>query len=210
VYFLPTIISIVAIGFIWRWILDPSDAGLLNHYAGAALRGVGRLFGSEAMARADLPEFLGNSPLGLTTIIVVSIWRTLGFSIVLYLATLVNVPQSYFEAAAVDGAGPWQTMRHITWPSVRPMTIFLVITSTISALQVFDIVLVMIGTNEQPWTDVLNLFLYREFTHNRLGFAAAIGVVLLALTVMITIGQLLFLRQPGRTTVLRGLRRGRG
>jgi len=90
------------------------------------------------------------------------------------------------------------------------MTIFLVITSTISALQVFDIVLVMIGTNEQPWTDVLNLFLYREFTHNRLGFAAAIGVVLLALTVMITIGQLLFLRQPGRTTVLRGLRRGRG
>ncbi len=194
VFFLPTIISIVAIGFIWRWLLDPSDAGLINHHLTTFLTSIGTLIGNEALTQFEMPDFLGNSPLGLTTIIIVSIWRGLGFSIVLYLATLGSVPRAYYEAAAVDGAGPWKMIWHITWPTVRPMTFFLLITGTITALQVFDIILVMIGTNQQDYTDVLNLFLYREFTQNRLGFAAAIGVVLLVITAVITICQMLFLR----------------
>ncbi len=202
VFFLPTIISIVAIGFIWRWLLDPSDAGLLNHYLTPfiesiitpTLNFVGGMFKNPELGEFGKIDFLGNSPLGLTTIIIVSIWRGLGFSIVLYLATLGSVPRAYYEAAAVDGAGPWKMIWHITWPTVRPMTFFLFITGTITALQVFDIILVMIGTNQQKYTDVLNLFLYREFTQNRLGFAAAIGVVLLVITAVITVCQMLFLR----------------
>jgi len=175
ILFVPTIISIVAIGFIWRWVLDPSPGGLLN----TALTSLG-------VDRADLPDWLGSSPWALVTIIFVSIWRGLGFAVVLYLAALGGVPRSLYDAAAVDGATAWQTLRHITWPSVRPMTFFLLITGMIGALQVFDVVLVMIGTSAQGWADVLNLYLYREFTLNRLGYASTIGVVILILTILIT------------------------
>lgn len=175
VLFIPTIVSIVAIGFIWRWVLDPSPAGLLNH--------VLEWFGLE---REVLPDWLGHSPWGLATIMAVSIWRGLGFCVVLYLAALGGVPRSMYDAAAVDGATSWQTLWHITWPGVRPMSFFLLITGMIGALQVFDIILVMIGTNATGWTDVLNLYLYREFTLNRLGYASALGVVILLLTIIIT------------------------
>lgn len=183
ILFLPTVISIVAIGFIWRWVLEP-QTGVLNH-----------LLVDAGLSREALPYWLGNNPWGLGTIIAVSIWRGLGFSMVLYLAALGDVPRSHYEAAAVDGAGPWQSMWRITWPSVRPMTYFLLITGMIWALQVFDIVLIMIGAIEQRWTDVLNLYLYREFIHNRLGFSAMIGVVVLVLTAAVTLGQLWWWRR---------------
>jgi len=187
ILFLPTVVSIVAIGFIWRWVLDPSTSGLLNH----VLLSIG-------VSKTSIPDWLGNNPWALMMVIVVSIWRGLGFSIVLYLAALGSVPRSLYEAAAVDGAGSWQAMWRVTWPSVRPMTFFLLITGMIGALQVFDILVVMIGTAEQPWTDVLNLYLYREFTLNRLGFAATIGVVVLALTIAVTLAQFWWLRRYER------------
>jgi multiple sugar transport system permease protein len=164
-------------------VLDPSPSGLFNHLLTAA-----------GVPREVLPDWLGNSAWGLTTIIVISIWRQLGFCIVLYLAALTSVPRSLYDAAAVDGAGGWQTLWNVTWPGVRPMTVFLMITGTITALQVFDIVLLMIGKAQQSGTDVLNLYLYREFTANRLGFAATIGVVVLLLTVAITLAQVWTMR----------------
>jgi ABC-type sugar transport system permease subunit len=178
--FLPSVLSIVAIGFIWRWVLDP-QAGLLN----ALLIELG-------VPRDRLPQWLGNSPVALATIMGVSIWRNLGFAVVLYLAALSDVPRSYYDAAAVDGAGPWRTLWNVTWPVVSPMTFFLFITGFIGALQVFDLVLVMIGTVQQDWTDVLNLYLYREFSRNRLGYAAMLGSVVLWLTAVITIAQWLW------------------
>lgn len=177
VFFIPSIISIVAIGFIWRWVLNSGGNGLLNH----ALLEMGLI--------DDPVTWLGNGPVGLASIVGVTIWRNLGFAIVLYLAALGSVPRSLYDAAAVDGAGSWQMVRHITWPGVKPMTVFLVITGMIGALQTFDLVLVMIGPIPQAWTDVLNLFLYREFTRDRLGFAAAIGVVILLLTIGVTAAQ---------------------
>ncbi|MBL1215903.1 MAG: sugar ABC transporter permease [Planctomycetes bacterium] len=190
IFFLPTVVSIVAIGFIWSWVLDSTDAGLLNHV----------LTDIVGLPRAWLPEWLGNNPWGLASVIMVSIWRGLGFSIVLYLAAVSNVPRALYDAAAVDGANSWQTLWNVTWPGVRPMTVFLLITGLIGALQVFDVVLVMIGEGGQRWTDVLNLYLYREFTNNRLGFAAAIGSVVLLLTVIMTVAQLKWLNRPeGRT-----------
>jgi ABC-type sugar transport system permease subunit len=194
VFFLPTVVSIVAIGFIWRWVLEPSSAGLLNHVLDETVRVFGRLVGHSGTLHVDWPDWLGNNPWGLATIIVVSIWRGLGFAVVLYLAALGSVPRAHYDAAAVDGAGAWQSIWHITWPGVRPTTFFLLITGMIGALQVFDIVLVMVGAIEQPWTDVLNLYLYREFGHNRLGYAATLGVIVLALTVIVTVAQLLWLR----------------
>ena len=189
-YFLPTVISIVAIGLIWRWVLAPGENGLLNH----VLRAV-PLLGLDA-AEA-MPDWLGNSPLGLLTLIIVSTWRNLGFAVVLYLSALGSVSQAQYDAAAVDGATPWQAMWRITWPTVRPMTIFLLITGMIGALQVFDIVWVMIGPHHRSWTDVLNVYLYREFINARPGYAAMIGVVVLGATAAVTAAQLWWLRERG-------------
>lgn len=187
VLFLPTVVSIVAIGFIWRWILDPGPSGLLNNAMA--------IFG---LRRDAMPDWLGNSPWALVAVMTISIWRQLGFCVVLYLAALSSVPRSLYDAAAVDGASGWRTMWNVTWPSVRPMTYFLLLTGMIGALQVFDILVVMVGTSQQSWTDVLNLFLYREFSLNRLGFAATIGVVILLLTIVITLLQVRWLNRRGR------------
>jgi multiple sugar transport system permease protein len=197
IFFLPTVISIVAIGLIWRWVLEPSAAGLLNHVLDMLVNLPHTLGLTPASGHHDWPAWLGNSPLGLGTLIAVSTWRGLGFAIVLYLAALSNVPQSSYDAAAVDGAGPWQTTWRIAWPGVWPMTLFLLITGMIGALQVFDIVVVMIGQFEQACTDMLNVYLYREFGRSRLGYAATIGVVVLAATALVTAAQLWWWRRSG-------------
>jgi len=186
VFFLPTVISIVAIGLIWRWVLEPSTAGLLNVTLTEIANLPHTLGLTATRVHPDWPQWLGNTGWGLGTIVAVSTWRGLGFAIVLYLAAVGNVPQAQVEAAAVDGAGPWQIMWRITWPTVRPMTFFLLVTGMIGALQVFDIVLVMVGTFEQRSTDVLNLYLYREFVRSRLGYAATIGVIVLLATALVT------------------------
>lgn len=184
-FFLPAVVSIVAIGFVWKAVLAPK-VGLLDQF----------LLGSGWFEGGDTPDWLGNSPLGLATITAVTVWRGLGFAVVLYLAAMSNVPASHYDAAAVDGAGAWQTLRHVTWPGVSVMTKFLLVTGAIGALQVFDIVFVMVGRDlAQPWTDVLNLYLYREYDAGRLGFAAAIGVLVLVLTLAVTIAQFVMLKR---------------
>ena len=192
VLFLPTIVSIVAIGFVWRWVLD-DQGGLLP----AALR---------ALGMRDVPSFLQGGPAAawgvqlpwltwpMLSIIAVSIWRGVGFCVVLYLAALSQVNPSLYEAAAMDGAGRRQVLLHITWPQVAPMTVFLLVTGVIGALQVFDIVWAMTAGTETLGTSVLNLYIFREFQQSRLGYAAAIGVVIFLLTAAATAGQLALIR----------------
>ncbi len=199
VFFLPTVISVVAIGLIWRWVLEPSSAGLLNDALTSLVNLPCTLHLTATRVQPNWPEWLGNSPWGLASVVVISTWRGLGFAIVLYLAALSQVPQSSYDAAAVDGASGWQIVWRIAWPSVWPMTFFLLITGLIGALQVFDIIIVMIGTFEQRWTDMLNVYLYREFTRSRLGYSATIGVVLLAATALVTLAQVLWWRGRERT-----------
>jgi multiple sugar transport system permease protein len=165
--FMPTIVSIVAVGFVWRWLL--SDQGGL---VPAAVRMLG----------AAPPDFLQDGPWPMTSIVVVSIWRGTGFCFVLYLAALANVSESLYEAAEVDGASRWAVLRHISWPQVAPITAFLLVTGVIGALQVFDVVWAITGGSETDRTNVLNLYVYREFKQGRLGYAAAIGLVIFTLT----------------------------
>lgn len=196
--FLPTIISIVALGFAWRWVLD-RDGGLLP----AAIRGVGLdppdflrggavlSFGSGDSAWTVAPWFTWP----LLSIIGVQVWRGVGFCMVLYLAALAAANESLYEAAEVDGASRWQVLRRVTWPQVRPMTAFLLVTGVIGALQVFDIVWAITAGAETNATNVLNLYVYREFQQSRLGYAAAIGVVIFGLTVLATAAQLTLMRK---------------
>lgn len=179
--FLPTIVSIIAVGVVWRWLLA-DQGGLLP----GAIRSVG----------LRPPSFLDGS-WAFVSIVLVQIWRGVGFCFVLYLAALAGVNRNLYEAARVDGASRWAVVRHITWPAVGPMTVFLLVTGVIGALQVFDVVWAMTSRAETDATRVLNLYIFREFKQSRLGYAAAIGVVIFSLTLIVTWGQLRLLR--GRT-----------
>jgi multiple sugar transport system permease protein len=174
--------SIVAIGFTWQWMLN-DRAGVFNLLPG--------------VNASNSPRWLGDTPLGLGTLVFVQVWRTVGFCIVLYTAALSRVPKSLYEAAAVDGASNWQVMWRVTWPSVRPMTAFLFITGTIWALQVFDLDIVMNGWSPQRWNDMINTQIFREFKNGRFGYASTIGVVVLAMTAIVAAVQFRFFN--GRT-----------
>ncbi len=184
-FFMPTIISIVAIGFVWRWLLD-DQAGLLNW----ALRSVGV---------DDPPNWLQDGYWPFFWIVVISIWQKVGFCLVLYLAALAGINETLYEAAEVDGAGRVEVLRHITWPQAAPMTAFLMVTGVISALMIFDLVYVVTGSGaamqENQYTNVLNLYIYRQFTYGQLGLASAIGVVIFLLTALATAAQLALFRR---------------
>src|SRR5262249_2852794 len=111
------------------------------------------------------------------------------------LAALSQVNESLYEAAAIDGADRSRMLRHVTWPQVAPMTVFLLVTGVIGALQVFDIVWAMTNGTETMGTTVLNLYTYREFQQSRLGYAAGVGAVIFVLTAAATAGQLLVVRR---------------
>ncbi len=189
--FLPTIVSIIAVGFVWRWVLE-DKGGLLP----AAIRAAG----------VDPPEFLRGGSIvriggvdvlawPMVSIMSVQVWRMAGFCMVLYLAALAVISDSLYEAAEIDGAGRWQALRHITWPQARPMTAFLLVTGAIGALQIFDLIWALTVSAETDATNVLNLYVYREFQQGRLGYAAAVGVVIFALTLFATGAQLFVLRR---------------
>lgn len=191
VFFLPTVVAIVAVGFVWRWLL--SDQGGL---VPAALRGLGW---------ADPPDFLQDGYWPLASVIGVSIWRGAGFCLVLYLAAMSGISRSLYEAAEIDGASRWAVLRHVTWPGVAPMTVFLLVTGVIGGLQVFDVVFVMTSADvEQRSTNVLNWYVYREFKAGRLGYAATLGAVVFTLTLAATLVQLRLMRAAPEASPRRG------
>lgn len=177
--FMPTVVSIIAIGFVWRWMLD-REGGLIP----SMLR-------SRLLGGLNPPDFLQGGEVlpglswPLLSISVVQVWRMVGFCMVLYLAAMQSIPASLYEAAEIDGAGRWQTLRRITWPSVAPMTGFLAVTGAIGALQVFDVVWAMTAEAESDATRVLNTLIFREFQQSRFGYASAVGVVIFAVTALV-------------------------
>lgn len=180
--FIPTVISIAAIGFIWRWVLN-DQSGLLNWALARA--GVG-----------ETPRWLSEGRWPFFWIIVVSIWRQIGFAVVLYLSALGSIDASRYEAAEIDGASRLGLLRHVTWPGVAGTTAFLLAALTIGALQAFDIVFVMTAGQETASTTVLNLEVYRKFTYGAMGPAAALGAVILTLTLPAAWWQLRGRREP--------------
>ncbi|MFB3883016.1 MAG: carbohydrate ABC transporter permease, partial [Armatimonadota bacterium] len=135
-YYLPVVTSLVAVSLVWMWIYDPSY-GLLN-YALAKLSG----------GRITPQTWLANPGQAMPAIIAMSIWRGLGYNMVIYLAGLQGIPGHLYEAALLDGATPWQRFKAITWPLLKPTTAFIFVVSIIGASQVFAQVYVM--TNGGP------------------------------------------------------------
>jgi cellobiose transport system permease protein len=172
----PYVTSVAATAIVFAQLFD-RDYGLLNWVLG--------LVGIEPV---DFVQSTWGSHVLIATMV---IWRWFGYTTLLYLASLQSVPRSVFEAAAIDGAGPWQQFRHITVPSLRPVIIFTVVTSTIGGLQIFTEPLLI--ASGAPLTcgavrqcQTLTLFLYEQgFGQFEFGYGSAIGVALFVMVVVI-------------------------
>jgi ABC-type sugar transport system permease subunit len=180
VFFFPTIVSLVTIGLVWKFLLDP-DIGLVG--------GLTALFGLPSVA------WLQSTSLALPTVILVSVWKSIGFAMILFIAGLKGVPAERYEAAELDGANRWQTTWRITLPSIRPTLLFTSMILTIQSFQVFDLVYVMTGGGPVFATDSLVNLLYRDgFVDYQTGYASAISWVLFVIIMLISLLQLRLFR----------------
>ena len=180
VFFFPTIVSLVTIGLVWKFLLDP-DIGLVG--------GITTMLGLPSVA------WLQSTSLALPTIIFVSVWKSIGFAMILFVAGLKGVPAERYEAAELDGANRWQTVWRITLPSIRPTMLFTSMILTIQSFQVFDLVYVMTGGGPVFHTDTLVNLLYRDgFVNYQTGYASAISWVLFVIIMLISLLQLRLFR----------------
>lgn len=180
VYFFPTIVSLVSIGLVWKFLLDPS-IGLVG--------GIMKFFGAEPIA------WLQSTDLALPSLIFVAIWKNIGFAMVIFVAALKGVPAERYEAARLDGASDRQVTAFVTLPSIRPTMLFATLILTIQSFQIFDLVYVMTGGGPLYVTDSLVNELYREgFVNFRTGYASAISWVLFAIIMIISAIQLRLFR----------------
>ena len=179
VFFFPQVIPAVIVGILWSYVYTP-NIGLLN----GVLGGIG-LDGLEQ-------SWLTEPNLVLWSIVAVAIWSTVGFYMVIFLAAMQSIPSSFYEAAVLDGATRWTSFKDITfpliWETVRTAIIYL----AIAALDFFILVIVLAGgstTMGARRAEVAALYLYNQaFEGNRWGYASAIGVVLLVLTLLLSVG----------------------
>ncbi len=182
VYFVPYVTSAVAVAFVWNWLYAP-QTGLIN----------------QTLSYLGLPNqpFLTRPSQALQSITAVAVWQSLGFSIIIFLAGLQQIPELYYEAARIDGATPWQIFWKITLPLLNPVIVYLSVLSTISFLRLFALVQNMSfqgtgGPLKSTTTVVLEV--YREgFSSFNMGYAAALTVILFFVILLITIIQLRFL-----------------
>lgn len=179
VFFFPQIIPAVIVGILWSYIYTP-NIGLLN--------GILRALGLEGLARS----WLTDPATVLWAIVAVAIWSSVGFYMVIFLASMQTIPASFYEAAILDGAGRWTTFKDITfpliWETVRTSLIYL----AIAALDFFILIVVVSGgstTMGARRAEVAAVYLYNQaFDSSRWGYASAIGVVLLILTLLLSVG----------------------
>lgn len=179
-YFLPALSSLAVMGLVWQYLLNP-DIGTISYW----------------MQKIGLPpvDFLQSTTWALPSVTAVGIWKNLGFDVVLFLAGLQGIPEVYYEAAKIDGAGRWQRLWHITLPQLRPTTIFVVVTSVIASFQVFDQVYVMTRGGPLFHTETLVTYMYHQgFEIFHLGYASAISVVLFLFILMVSAFQLRLFR----------------
>jgi len=164
VYFSPMVTSTVAAAMVWWWLYNP-QFGLFN----VLLR----------LVRIPDQPWLMSSTMALPSIIIFSIWKTLGYNMIIYLAGLQAIPAQFYEAATIDGAGALKRFWRISFPLLAPTTTFILIYNSILAFQVFDQVFVLTGGGPANSTNVVVLDLYRQaFERYNFGYASAEAMVL--------------------------------
>jgi len=182
-YFIPHLTTAVAMAWVWRWFYQPPPIGAFNVWLAS-------------LNFAQMP-FLRSTTQALPAVLAPAIWAGIGFQIVVFLAGLKAIPRTYYEAAAIDGAGAWRVLFEVTLPMLRPTIVFLVVTSSIAYLRIFDYVYAMTNGQGGPLdaTKPLVLKIFETaFTHFEMGYAATQTVVLFAILLAISLMQLKVLR----------------
>lgn len=173
--FTPVVISSVAAAVIWRWIFEP-NLGLANY----------------VLNLLSLPDvnWINNSSAAMASLIIVGVWKTFGINMVLFSAGLAGIPDHYYEAAEIDGAGAWHKFWHVTVPLLSPTTLFIVVLSIIGSFQVFDLVYVLTHGGPLGSTKVLVFYLYEHaFQFFNMGYASAVAYILFGVLIVLTLIQ---------------------
>ena len=170
-YFLPFITPMIVIGVVWEWIFDP-NIGLLNHILHLHI------------------NWLYDTHFAMPALIIVSVWKLIGYNMVIFLSSLSGISQSMFEAANIDGATPFQTFKNVTIPLLSPSIFFVVIITAISSFQVFDLIYLMTQGGPLDSTNVLVYAIYKNaFEYFNVGKASAIAYVLFFIILVLTLVQ---------------------
>ena len=180
----PYLSTPVAMAVIWYWVFDPK------------LGAVNALLGHVGISG---PQWLSSTSLAMPVVALVNIWQYVGYNMLFFLAGLQAIPKQLYEAAEIDGAGPFKQFFRISLPLINSTMLFVLVTDVIGSFQVFDTLYVLTQGGPGNTTEVLNLKIYQvAFTDFRLGEAAAMSVLLFAVILAFTIGQFLFFKN--RTT----------
>jgi multiple sugar transport system permease protein len=181
-FFLPMVTMSSAVATVWKWLFK-SQYGIINFFL--------RPFGLN-------PQWVGDPKYIMSAVIVVGVWGGIGYAAIILLAGLQNIPRNYYEAASIDGAGPWYRFIRITVPLLSPAIFFLTITSMINAFMAFDLIFMFTGmansTNStSPTTEAVRTMVFgiyqKGFLLRRMGYAAAEAVLLFGLILLVTVIQ---------------------
>ena len=164
IYYMPVVTPMVAVAFVWKFMYNP-QIGTIN-----------QIFGLDV-------NWLMNPKIALLAVIIMTIWKDFGYAVVMYMAGLYSLPSDALESAKVDGANGWQTFRYITLPLLKPMTLFVVITSIISYIQAYVQILIMTEGGPGTATYLASYIIYDEaFVKYNFGYASALSFVLFVIT----------------------------
>jgi len=196
-YFMPVMTSVVASAFIWQWIFQ-SQNGILNHLFGyLGLRPLSWLNEPTGIFTVvfeplgvTLPRWLAGPSVTLVAISIMSIWKNVGYYMIIFLAGLQNIPRHYYEAAHIDGAGPFTRFFRITLPILSPTTFFVLIMSVIVSFQVFEQIAVTTQGGPLNSSLVLVYFVYQKaFKFLEVGYGSSAAFILFAIVLILTFAQ---------------------
>ncbi len=194
IYFVPSVAAVVGVAMIWRWLYN-STVGYLNYFITGFVEFVNSFAGSPLLTDPQI-GWTSDTQVALIAVAIMAAWQWMGFNTVLFLAGLQNIPGVLYEAATVDGANTWQKFWNVTLPMLAPTTFFVLTTTTINAMQIFDQVFVFTRPPGGPGTSTTTivLYLYRQgFQNFRQGYASALAWVLFLLIFGLTLVQ--YMRQ---------------
>ncbi len=170
-YFLPFITPMIVIGIVWEWIFDP-NIGILNNVIHLHI------------------NWLYDTNFAMPALIIVSVWKLIGYNMIIFLSALSGISQSLFEAAKIDGAGVIDTFKNVTVPMLSPTIFFVIIITAISSFQVFDLIYLMTQGGPLDSTNVLVYAIYKNaFEYFNIGKASAIAYVLFLIILVLTLFQ---------------------
>lgn len=175
-YFMPVFTPMIAVAMVWIWLYEP-QYGLFNSFLD--------FLGIQG------PDWLGDEKWAMISIVIMSVWKGFGYSMIIFLAALKDIPRSYYESAEIDGATSWQKFWRITFPLVSPITFFLVVMNLITSMQVFDQMYAMTKGGPNDATLSIVYYLYKNgFEFFRMGYASAIAWGLFIVILVLTLIQL--------------------